>query len=102
MRADFRIANAAQRVEGPLLYLERTVNVGLNEALHVIGRDGIKRLGRVATLDEDSLIVEVLENTAGLGVADTIVSMLGEPVCFDVGPNMLGRYRPCAACASTA
>ncbi len=91
MRADLRIAGTAQRVEGPLLFLKRTVEVGLNEALHVIGRDGIKRLGRVATLDEDSLIVEVLENTAGLGVADTVVSMLGEPVCFDVGPNMLGR-----------
>jgi V/A-type H+-transporting ATPase subunit B len=91
MRADFRIANAAQRVEGPLLFLKRTVNVGLNEALLVIGRDGAERLGRVATLDEDSVIVEVLEKTVGLGVDDTVVSLLGEPVCFDVGPNMLGR-----------
>jgi V/A-type H+-transporting ATPase subunit B len=91
MRADFRIANAVERVEGPLLFLRRTVNVGLNEALQVIGCDGIERLGRVATLDEESVIVEVLEKTAGLGVKDTVVSMLGEPVCFDVGPNMLGR-----------
>ena len=51
----------------------------------------MKRLGRVATLDEDSVIVEVLETTAGLGIKDTVVSILGEPVCFDVGPNMLGR-----------
>ena len=91
MRADFRIANAAERIEGPLLFLKRSVNVGLNEALYVIGRDGVERLGRIATLDEDSVIVEVLEKTAGLGVEDTVVSMLGEPVCFDVGPNMLGR-----------
>ena len=59
MRADFRIGDVAERVEGPLLFLRRTVNVGLNEALHVIGRDGVPRLGRVATLDEDALIVEV-------------------------------------------
>ena len=91
MRADFRIADAVERVEGPLLFLRRTVNVGLNEALHVIGRDGAERLGRVATLDDESVVVEVLEKTAGLGIKDTIVSMLGEPVCFDVGPNMLGR-----------
>jgi len=91
MRADFRIGDVAERVEGPLLFLRRTVNVGLNEALHVIGRDGVPRLGRVATLDEDSLIVEVLETTAGLGIEDTVVSILGEPVCLDVGPNMLGR-----------
>jgi len=84
MRADFKVANAAERVEGPLLFLKRTVNIGLNEALYVIGRDGVERLGRVATLDEDSVIVEVLEKTAGLGVEDTVVSMLGEPVCFDL------------------
>jgi hypothetical protein len=30
MRADFRIGDVAQRVEGPLLFLRRTVNVGLN------------------------------------------------------------------------
>ena len=59
MRADFRIANAAERIEGPLLFLKRSVNVGLNEALYVIGRDGVERLGRVATLDEDTVIVEV-------------------------------------------
>ena len=91
MRADFRIGDVAERVEGPLLFLRRTVNVGLNEALHVVGRDGVERLGRVATLDEDSVIVEVLETTAGLGIRDTVVSILGEPVCLDVGPNMLGR-----------
>ena len=27
MRADFRIANAVERVEGPLVFLKRTVNV---------------------------------------------------------------------------
>jgi V/A-type H+-transporting ATPase subunit B len=91
MRADLKVTDVARRVEGPLLFLQRTVNVGLNEALHVIGRDGAVRLGRVATLDDDSVIVEVLESTSGLGVRDTTVAILGEPVCFDVGPNMLGR-----------
>jgi V/A-type H+-transporting ATPase subunit B len=91
MRAELKVTDVARRVEGPLLFLQRTVNVGLNEALHVIGRDGAVRLGRVATLDDDSVIVEVLESTSGLGVRDTTVAILGEPVCFDVGPKMLGR-----------
>ena len=91
MRAELKVEGIARRVEGPLLFLERTVNVGLNEAVQVIGGDGVERLGRVATLDEDSMIVEVLESTAGLGVRDTVLSVQGEPVCFDVGPNMLGR-----------
>ena len=91
MRAELKVEGIAQRVEGPLLFLRRTVNVGLNEAVQVIGSDGVTRLGRVATLDEDSMIVEVLESTAGLGVHDTVLSVQAEPVCFDVGPNMLGR-----------
>ena len=64
MRADFRIANAAQRIEGPLLFLERSVNVGLNEALYVIGRDGVERLGRVATLDEEIFHGSSFKNVA--------------------------------------
>ncbi|MBT8087640.1 MAG: V-type ATP synthase subunit B [Gammaproteobacteria bacterium] len=91
MRAELRIRGIAQRVEGPLLFLERAVNVGLNDAVTVTGGDGVERLGRVATLEEDSMIVEILESTAGLGIHDTVISVLGEPVCFDVGPNMLGR-----------
>jgi len=91
MRAELQVADVAERVEGPLLFLRRTVNVGLNEALYVIGCDGARRLGRVATLDDERVIVEVLESTAGLGIRDTVVSIPGEPICFDVGPNMLGR-----------
>ena len=91
MRAELTVRGAARRIEGPLLFLERTVNVSLNDAVTITGGDDIERLGRVATLDEDSMIVEVLESTAGLGVHDTVISVLAEPVCFDVGPNMLGR-----------
>jgi V/A-type H+-transporting ATPase subunit B len=91
VRAELTVSDVAERVEGPLLFLRRTVNVGLNEAVYVTGSDGSPRLGRVATLDESSVIVEVLESTAGLGVRDTTIAMLGEPICFDVGPNMLGR-----------
>lgn len=91
MRARLTVANVAQRVEGPLLFLERTVDVGLNEALTVIGSDGVERLGRIATLDDSSMIVEVLDSTAGLGVRGTVVELRGEPLEFSVGPNMLGR-----------
>ncbi|MDH3532319.1 MAG: V-type ATP synthase subunit B [Gammaproteobacteria bacterium] len=91
MRTDVTVKGVIERVEGPLLFLRRTVNVGLNEAVNVIGADGVPRLGRIATLDDASIVVEVLESTAGLGVSDTVISILGEPIGFDVGPDMLGR-----------
>lgn len=91
MRADLSVRGIIERVEGPLLFFKRTLNVGLNEAVLVCGADGVERFGRIVTLDEDHAIAEVLEPTAGLGIGDTTISVLGEPVRFDVGPNMLGR-----------
>jgi V/A-type H+-transporting ATPase subunit B len=91
MRTELTASGLAQRVEGPLLFVRRSVNVGINEALKVIGGDGRTRLGRVATLDDDRMIVEVLESTAGLGVADTRIAVVGEPLSMGLGPNMLGR-----------
>ncbi len=91
MRPRLTVNAVAERVEGPLLFLKRTTDVGLNESLTVLGADGTERLGRVATLDEEHMIVEVLDSTSGLGVHGTSIVLSGEPVCFDVGPNMLGR-----------
>jgi V/A-type H+-transporting ATPase subunit B len=91
MRAELSVGRVTESVEGPLVFIRRTVNVGLNEALKITGGDGIARLGRVATLDRDSMIVEVLESTAGLGVDDTRITVVGEPLSMDLGPNLLGR-----------
>jgi V/A-type H+-transporting ATPase subunit B len=91
MRADIYVDGAATRLEGPLLFLKRTVNVGLNEAVEVEDGSGNVRLGRVSAIDNDSLTVEVLESTAGLGLNDTRVRFLGEPLTFAVGEEMLGR-----------
>jgi V/A-type H+/Na+-transporting ATPase subunit B len=81
----------AYRAEGPLLFLKRPLNVGLNEAVEVEGADGSVRLGRIAALDEDSLKVEMLDETAGLALSGTRVRFLGEPLRFHVGPGLLGR-----------
>jgi V/A-type H+-transporting ATPase subunit B len=91
MRADIYVDGAATRLEGPLLFLKRTVNAGLNEAVEVEDGQGSSRLGRVSAIDEKSMIIEVLESTAGLGLDDSRVRFLGEPLTFDVGPGILGR-----------
>jgi V/A-type H+-transporting ATPase subunit B len=81
----------ATRLEGPLLFLKRTLDVGLGEAVEVRGGDGTTRLGRVAAADRDTLTIEVLESTSGLALGDTVVRFLGEPLCFELGPGILGR-----------
>jgi V/A-type H+-transporting ATPase subunit B len=49
------------------------------------------RLGRVAALDEASMVIEVLESTAGLGLQGTRIRLQPEPLLFGVGPQLLGR-----------
>jgi V/A-type H+-transporting ATPase subunit B len=85
------VEGAGSKLDGPLLFLRRTVEAGLNEAVEVTGGDGRVRLGRVATLDDDYLIVEVLESTAGLGLAEARVHFHGRPLHFNLGPGILGR-----------
>ncbi len=91
MQAELSVAGVATRIEGPLLFLRRDVRVGLNESVEVFGSDGRSRLGRVATLDESSMVVEVLESTAGLSLPESRVRLHGAPLLFSVGPGILGR-----------
>jgi V/A-type H+/Na+-transporting ATPase subunit B len=83
--------HAATKLDGPLLFLRRTLDVGLGDAVEVTGTDGRARLGRVAALDDAAMTIEVLESTAGLALEDTVVRFLGEPLKFAIGPGILGR-----------
>lgn len=85
------VEGAATRIEGPLLFLKRTLDVGLHDAVEVTGRDGRPRIGRVAAIDQDLLTIEVLESTSGLGLGDSVVRFLGQPLSFWLGPGILGR-----------
>lgn len=91
MRPDVFAVDTVTHISGPLMFLRRTVDVGLNEAVEVEDGSGRVRLGRVVALDEDRLTVEVLESTSGLSLKGGRVLFLGEPLSFDVGPDILGR-----------
>lgn len=91
MHAELSLAGAATRIDGPLLFLRRMLDVGLNESVEVVGIDGRARLGRIAALDEEFMTVEVLEATQGLTLAETRVRFHGEPLHFSLGPDILGR-----------
>ena len=53
MRPRIYVEGAATRLEGPLLFLRRTLDVGLNDAVEIETDYGPPRLGRVAALDEE-------------------------------------------------
>jgi V/A-type H+/Na+-transporting ATPase subunit B len=91
MRAEVTLEHSVRRIDGPLLFLERKVDLGLNCFVEVMDGDGHSRVGRVSALDETTIVVEVLESTHGLGVQDTRIRIWNEPLMFGVGPGMLGR-----------
>jgi V/A-type H+-transporting ATPase subunit B len=45
----------------------------------------------VSALDEDYLVIEVLESATGLGLDDTRIRFMHQPLTMDVGPNLPGR-----------
>jgi V/A-type H+-transporting ATPase subunit B len=91
MQGELSVSGAATRIEGSLMFLRRTLNVGLDEAVEVLGADGHARLGRISALDEAVMVIEVLESTEGLSPTTTRVRFLGEPLHFAVGRDILGR-----------
>lgn len=83
--------DTVQRIDGPLLFLRRNVQVGLGEAVEVQLGDEPPRIGRITGLDEERIVVEVLDRTQGLRLDSVRVRFRGEPLRLGVGPGMLGR-----------
>lgn len=91
MHPPLLVENAVTRLDGPLLFMRRTLDAGLGDAVEVRGRNGRRRLGRIAAIDTEAMTVEVLESTAGLDLPGTVVRFTGEPLSFALGPGVLGR-----------
>jgi len=91
MLFDLCVDEVVTAIEGPLLFLRRNVNVGLGDAVEVTGAGGHARIGRVVAIDGDQVVVELLEDTTGLGVEDVRVRFRGEPMLMPLGPGLLGR-----------
>ena len=79
MRTELTVSGVAERIEGPLLFLRRNINVGVNEALRIVGGDGIVRLGRIATLEEDAMIGHELPRVRARSVRPSAPHKRGEP-----------------------
>ena len=93
MAAELSVHGSATRIDGPLLFLRRNLEVGLGEAVEVLLDDeplAPARVGRVTGLDDETIVVEVLESTQGLSLAGVRVRFRGHPQRLGVGPGLLG------------
>lgn len=78
-------------IAGPLLFVERVRTAFLGEMVEILLPNGETRRGQVIELSERYAIVQVLEETTGLGVAGTRIRLTESAAMMDLSPDLLGR-----------
>lgn len=78
-------------VKGPLVFIEKTHEVGYGELVDLKLPDGSARRGQVLDTSTDQVVVQVFEGTDGIDNDKTTVKFLGETIKFGVSKDILGR-----------
>lgn len=83
--------NGVARIEGPIVFVEGTTNVGYDEVVEIRDSLGRLRRGRVLEVGERAAVVQVFAGSTGLSIDGTTVRFLGETLKIPVADEMLGR-----------
>ena len=83
--------SGVNRIEGPILFVEGTTNVGYDEVVEIRDSQGRLRRGRVLEVGERTVVVQVFAGSTGLSIDGTRVRFLGETLKIPVAEEMLGR-----------
>jgi V/A-type H+/Na+-transporting ATPase subunit B len=78
-------------IKGPLLFINKTQDVGYQELVNIIDTDGNKIAGQVIALDNDTALVQLYRDGAGLQIDGSKAIFLGETKKFALSPSLLGR-----------
>ena len=79
------------KVEGPIIILERTEDVGLGEMVIVYDRERSQRQGRIIEVSEKAVAVQIFGPNTGLSTESSAVEFSGAPMEMRVSRDMLGR-----------
>ena len=78
------------RIEGPLVFVEKTEPIGYEELVSVRLSDGTMKRGQVLDSSDDFVCVQIFEGTSGID-KDATVKFLGETMKMPVSKDMIGR-----------
>jgi V/A-type H+-transporting ATPase subunit B len=82
----------ATKISGPLLFLDNVHRCTVGEMVAIrSGTSDDDRRGQVLEISGDCVVIQVLEETAGLDIDGTRVLFTGEGPTLDIGPGILGR-----------
>lgn len=78
-------------IAGPLLFVERVRAVSLGEMVDILLPNGETRHGQVIEISEQHAVVQVLEETTGIGVSGVRIRLTESAAMMDLSPDLLGR-----------
>ena len=79
------------QIDGPLLFIKNTHDVGFRELVECVDPSDAVRLGIVLDTSSDVVVVQLFEGTASLTLPYTRLRFRGEAHALGVSENMLGR-----------
>jgi V/A-type H+/Na+-transporting ATPase subunit B len=79
------------KVDGPIIIIDRTENVGLGELVRVYDRARVEREGRIIEISEKAVAVQIFGPNTGLSIDSSSVEFTGKPMEMRVSRDMLGR-----------
>lgn len=80
----------AKSIAGPLIFIERAEHVSIGEMVRIIVSENDERSGQVIEVSDQYAVIQVLEETTGIGVHDTDIYFTGSVAKVDLSLDMLG------------
>jgi V/A-type H+-transporting ATPase subunit B len=88
MRKEYQTVS---NIVGPLVIVERIVDVKFGELVEIETSDGLLRRGQVLDISTEQAVVQVFEGTVGLDVRGSRVRFLGRSQQLGVSEDIVGR-----------
>ena len=80
-----------REISGPLMVVDHVQGVTYDELAEIVLSDGSTRRCKVLEVNGDRAVVQLLEASAGINLADSRIRFLGHPLQLAVSRDMLGR-----------
>jgi V/A-type H+/Na+-transporting ATPase subunit B len=80
-----------RKVSGPLLFVESASDLPYASTVSIHSPDGTRRSGQVIEVSEAVTVIQVFEETMGLDVTRTAISLVDREARLGVSEDMIGR-----------
>jgi V/A-type H+-transporting ATPase subunit B len=78
-------------LKGPLVFINRTDNIGYQEIVKITDPKGKETFGQVIALEGETAIVQLFSDSAGLQIDNAKAAFTGETKKIALSPTILGR-----------